>query len=35
MTKIIAVQANQFLIVHGDEAVLLDPGGHKVQSKLF
>lgn len=35
MTEIIAVQANQFLIVHGDEAVLLDPGGHKVQSKLF
>ena len=35
LTPASAVQANQFLIVHNDEAVLLDPGGHKVQSKLF
>ncbi len=35
LTPASAVQANQFLIVHGEEAILLDPGGHKVQSKLF
>ncbi len=35
LTPASAVQANQFLIIHKDEAVLLDPGGHKVQSKLF
>jgi flavorubredoxin len=35
LTPASAVQANQFLIVHEGEAVLLDPGGHKVQSKLF
>jgi flavorubredoxin len=29
------VQANQHVIVHGDEAMILDPGGHKVYSKLF
>ena len=29
------VQANQHLIVHGDEAMILDPGGHKVYPKLF
>ncbi len=29
------VQANQHIIVHNDEAVVLDPGGHKVYSKLF
>ena len=29
----LAVQANQHLIVHGDRALLLDPGGHKVYSK--
>lgn len=28
----LAVQANQHLIVHGGEAMLLDPGGHKVYS---
>jgi len=35
LTPASAVQANQYLIVHRDEAMLLDPGGHKVQSKLF
>jgi len=35
LTPASAVQANQFLVVHRDEAILLDPGGHKVQSKLF
>ena len=30
-----AVQANQHLIVHGDSAVILDPGGHKVYNKVF
>ncbi len=35
LTPASAVQANQFLIVHNEEAMLLDPGGHKVQSKLF
>lgn len=29
------VQANQHLIIHGDEAIILDPGGHKVHSRLF
>jgi flavorubredoxin len=29
------VQANQHLIVSGGEAILLDPGGHKVYSKLM
>jgi len=29
------VQANQHLIVSGDEAILLDPGGHKVYTKLI
>ncbi len=29
------VQANQHLIVHGEEAIILDPGGHKVHSHLF
>lgn len=29
------VQANQHLIVDGKEAMILDPGGHKVYSKLF
>ncbi len=28
------VQANQFLIIHGDKGVLLDPGGNKLFSKL-
>lgn len=31
----LAVQANQHLIVDGDEACLLDPGGHKVYSKVL
>ncbi|HIC97530.1 MAG TPA: FprA family A-type flavoprotein [Aquificaceae bacterium] len=35
LTPASAVQANQYLIIHGDEAILLDPGGHKVQSKLY
>ena len=35
LTPASAVQANQFLIIHKDEAMLLDPGGHKVQSKLY
>ena len=35
LTPASAVQANQFLIIHKNEAMLLDPGGHKVQSKLF
>lgn len=29
------VQANQHVIVEGSEAMLLDPGGHKVYSRLF
>jgi flavorubredoxin len=29
------VQANQHIIVHGDEALLLDPGGHKIYTNLF
>ncbi len=29
------VQANQHIVVHGDEAMILDPGGHKIHSKLF
>ena len=31
----IAVQANQHLIIHGGEAMLLDPGGHKVYSRVL
>ena len=31
----VAVQANQHLIVHGSEAMILDPGGHKVYSKVL
>ncbi len=31
----LAVQANQHLIVHNGEAMLLDPGGHKVYSKVL
>ncbi len=31
----LAVQANQHLIVHGGEAMLLDPGGHKVYNKVM
>ncbi len=29
------VQANQFVVVHGDEGLLLDPGGHKVYTQLL
>jgi len=29
------VQANQHILVHGDEAMILDPGGHKVHTQLF
>lgn len=31
----LAVQANQHVIVHGDAAMLLDPGGHKVYGKVL
>jgi flavorubredoxin len=31
----IAVQANQHMIIHGDRAMLLDPGGHKIYAKLL
>jgi len=30
-----AVQANQHIIVHEDEAIILDPGGHKVFAKAL
>jgi flavorubredoxin len=30
-----AVQANQHLIVHGGEGMILDPGGHKIFTKVF
>jgi len=30
-----AVQANQFVIVHGDQGMILDPGGHKIYNKVF
>jgi len=29
------IQANQHVIIHGKEAVILDPGGHKVYSKVL
>ncbi len=29
------IQANQHLIVHGQEGIILDPGGHKIHTKLF
>jgi len=29
------VQANQHLIIHGDAGMILDPGGHKVYSKVL
>lgn len=29
------VQANQHLIIHGDEGMILDPGGHKIYSKVL
>ena len=31
----LAVQSNQHVIIHGKEAMLLDPGGHKVYSKVL
>lgn len=31
----LAVQANQHLIVHGSEAMILDPGGHKVYNRVL
>ena len=31
----LAVQANQHLIIHGDAAIILDPGGHKVYNRVF
>ena len=35
LTSASAVQSNQVLIIHKDEGMLLDPGGHKVFSKLL
>lgn len=29
------VQANQHIIIHNNEAIILDPGGHKVYTELF
>lgn len=29
------VEANQHIIIHNREAMILDPGGHKVYTKLF
>ena len=31
----LAIQANQHLIVHGEEALILDPGGHKAFKETF
>lgn len=31
----LAVQSNQHVIVHGDSAMILDPGGHKIYSKVL
>lgn len=31
----LAVQANQHMIIHGDTGMILDPGGHKVYSKVI
>lgn len=31
----LAVQANQHLIIHDRVGMLLDPGGHKVYSKVL
>ena len=31
----LAVQANQHVIVHGNSAMILDPGGHKVYAKVL
>ena len=35
LTPAHAVQANQVLIIHKGEGMLLDPGGHKVFSRLL
>jgi flavorubredoxin len=35
LTPTSAVQSNKMLIVHKGEGMLLDPGGHKVFSKLL
>lgn len=35
LTPASAVQANQVLIIHKGEGMLLDPGGHKVFSSSF
>jgi flavorubredoxin len=35
LTPASAVQSNQMLIIHKGEGTLLDPGGHKVFSKLL
>ena len=29
------VDSNQHIIIHNDEAIILDPGGHKIFTKLF
>lgn len=29
------IQANQHLVIHNGEAIILDPGGHKIYTKLF
>ncbi len=31
----LAVQTNQHVIIHGDSGMILDPGGHKVYSKVL
>ncbi|MGB5546556.1 MAG: MBL fold metallo-hydrolase, partial [Polyangiales bacterium] len=31
----LAVQANQHLVIHGNEGMILDPGGHKVYNKVL
>lgn len=31
----LAIQSNQHLIVHGSAAMILDPGGHKIYSKVL
>jgi len=31
----LAVQANQHVIIHGDQAMILDPGGHKIYEKVM
>jgi flavorubredoxin len=34
-TSGLAVQANQHVIIHGDAGMILDPGGHKVYSRVL